>query len=340
MTGNIIHGGCLGVLSGMDAETIDCAITSSPYWGQRVYEGNSGIGLEDRFDDYVSNLVRILDEVRRVLRKDGSLWLNLGDKYRGKDLMGMPWTVALTLKKRGWILRNDVIWDKIKTMQSGRDKLRSTYEHVFHFVKGRRYHYDRQAILLKSGSRPRRRNGKIVSITGTSGTRYRKQIDASMRLTDAEKRNARRALDGAIGRMGAGDIVDFRMTIRGQQRTVHGTAERMSGRTKELHSRGFYIMTQGSEGHLPTDIWRIVPEDMRRTDIHCAVYPEALLEIPIKSTCPPGGVVLDPFCGTGTTCLAAQRLGRSFIGIDVSEEYCKIARRRIDMAQTTLEVAT
>lgn len=140
---------------------------------------------------------------------------------------------------------------------------------------------------------------------------------------------AMRALNDTLADMEKGVIVDFRMTIRGQQRTYHSDNQNVSGRAKELASKGYFILRMGANGHIPSDIWRIAPEDTWRTDSHYAVFPEELLLSPIKATCPENGIVLDPFSGTGSTVCAAVRLNRSGIGIDLSEEYNDIARKRI-----------
>ena len=348
----MVAGDSVKVLLGLPAGSVNCVVTSPPYWGQREYDG-TGIGMESGFDLYRERLAAVFGEVYRVLADDGSLWLNMGDRYHNKDLMGMPWRVAFDLKDAGWILRNDVIWDKVRMTQSAKDRLRDLHEHVFHFVKKSKYYYDRKSILLKhkgkptthnSGmasittwlpgltqwtSEPTVHNGGMVSITGTSGVRYRKQIRKSTCLTASEKASAEAALDRAITNMAHGKTVDFRMSIRGQQRVSHGSSETLSGRAKEMAKNGYYVIEQKSEGFLPTDIWRIVPEDTHRSDIHCAVYPVSLLEIPIKATCPPGGIVLDPFVGTGTTVVAALKHGRRGIGIDTSPSYIRHAKARI-----------
>lgn len=128
---------------------------------------------------------------------------------------------------------------------------------------------------------------------------------------------------------------DFRMTIRGVQRAWHSNNTEISGRAKELQNKGFYIMKMGSMGYIPGDIWNIVPEDTWRKDSHCAVFPEELLRIPILATCPTGGIVLDPFSGTGST-VAAVRLGRRGIGIDLSSEYITVAQQRMNKIQNSL----
>ena len=328
-------GDSVDVLKKIPDNSVNCTVTSPPYWGQREYESSDSIGLEPEFEQYVESLMIIFAEVYRVTRDDGSLWLNIGDKYHKKNLIGMPWRIAFALKDRGWILRNDVIWNKVRMTQSAKDRLRDLHEYVFHFVKKPKYYYDRKSILLKHKTSPKKRNGKIISITGTSGVRYREQINKSTHLNDEEKRNAILALDTALSNMVNGKTVDFRMSIRGQQRTVHGNSEKISGRAKEMQKVGFYVIEQKSEGYLPTDIWSIVPEDTHRKDIHCAVYPVTLLDIPVKSTCPPGGIVLDPFAGTGTTIVSALKNGKRGIGIDVSEKYISYAKKRIKKFQET-----
>lgn len=332
---DLLVGDSADVLTRFPDNSINCTVTSPPYWGQREYDTKNSIGHEGSFDEYMQRLIGVFDQVYRVTAKDGSLWLNIGDRYHNKNLMGMPWRVALALKERGWILRNDIIWNKVRMTQSAKDRLRDLHEYVFHFVKNPKYYYDRKAILIKHDEKPKRRNGRLVSITGTSGIRYREQIRLSTHLSDIEKQNAVAALDNTLNDMADGKIVDFRMAIRGQQRTSHGSSEKISGRAKEIEKYGFYIISQSSEGYMPTDLWSIVPEDTHRKDIHCAVYPTALLEIPIKATCPPGGLVLDPFAGTGTTMVAALKHGKRGIGIDMSSTYLTHAESRIKTFQQT-----
>ena len=172
-------------------------------------------------------------------------------------------------------------------------------------------------------------NGSMVSATGVSGVKYRKQITESNILSDDEKENAFSALDTAINEMAEGKIVDFRMTIRGEQRTFHSDNVKVSGRAKELQDKGCFVLKMGANGHLPSDIWRIVPEDAWRKDTHYAVFPEDLLENPIKATCPINGIVLDPFSGTGSTVNSAIKLGRKGLGLELSEKYHLIAEKRL-----------
>ncbi|NJN33130.1 MAG: site-specific DNA-methyltransferase, partial [Saprospiraceae bacterium] len=127
---------------------VDCCITSPPYWGQRSYE-NGGIGLESNAIDFVENLLKITQEIKRVLKPTGSFWLNLGDTYQNKSLVGIPWRTALKMTdEQGWTLRNSIIWNKHKGgMDSANDRLRNVHENIFHFVKSSKgYYYNDDAI--------------------------------------------------------------------------------------------------------------------------------------------------------------------------------------------------
>lgn len=328
----LLHGDALVVLRDLPAECIDCVVTSPPYWRKREYD-SGGLGLETVYSDYVSSLALICDQLRRVLKPTGSFWLNIGDSYEKKGLVGIPWRVALTLTdNQGWTLRNSVIWNKVKSgMDNTRDRLGNVHEHVFHFVKRPKdYYYDIDAIR----SRPRQAkvvNGAIVSATGVSGVRYRRQIELSTALTKTEKESALASLDSMLTDLAEGRISDFRMIIRGQQRTTHSDSKKLSGRAKELHDRGFYFLRYHPKGSKPADVWDIIPEDTQRRRPHFAPYPVDLCRIPILATCPQAGLVLDPFCGTGTTLLAAQILGRRSVGIDISNTYLTEAHARCAM---------
>jgi site-specific DNA-methyltransferase (adenine-specific) len=327
-------GDCREILRKFPDKCIDCVITSPPYWKQREYEIGKEykgfiIGNEIEPSDYIKKLTAVFHEVKRVLKPTGSLWLNIGDKYYNKRLMGMPWRVALALQDDNWILRNDIIWNQLKGTQSPKDRLRDVYEHIFHFVKNDRYFYNDERIRIKPKKHPYINNGEIISATGVSGKKYREQIINSKHLTEEEKEQALKALDETIGKMKRGETVDFRMTIRGQQRTYHSDNGNISGRAKELERKGYFILESHAEGYMPSDIWNIVPEDVWRKDTHYAVFPTELLEIPIKATLPPNGILLDPFMGIGSAIAAAVMFGGHGIGIDISEKYINIAQKRM-----------
>ena len=323
-----ISGDALRILALFPSGCIDCCMTSPPYWGQRAYSGG-GLGLEETYGEFVDNLLAVIAEVKRVLKASGSFWLNLGDAYQRKSLVGIPWRIAIAMTERqGWILRNSVIWNKVKGgPDNAKDKLRNVHENVFHFVKSDRYFYDADAIRSKPGQ-ARIVNGAVVSATGVSGVRYRRQIELSTALTETEKQLAYRALDSILDEMRLGKLSDFRMIIRGQQRATHSDSEQVSGRARELAERGFYFLKYHPNGAKPSDVWDILPEDTQKRQAHFAAYPEDLCRIPIHATCPEGGVVLDPFSGTGTTNLVAFLLGRKSIGIELSGEYIRAAQER------------
>ncbi len=304
-------------------------MTSPPYWGKREYD-SGGIGLEDDYRDYIKNLAAIFLELKRVLKPQGSFWLNLGDTYDGKSLVGIPWRVALELTdKQGWLLRNDVIWNKLKGgMSNSSDRLGNVHETIFHFVKqAKGYYYKADAIR----SKPRESrvvNGTVISATGVSGVRYKRQIELSTALTVDERKAASDALCAILEDVGAGRISDFRMIIRGQQRTTHSDSAKVSGRAKELRDKGYYFLKYHPNGSKPGDVWTIIPEDTQKREVHFAPYPLDLCRIPLLATCPEGGIVLDPFAGTGTTLQAAGSLNRKSIGIDISRRYLELCQQR------------
>lgn len=327
----LLNGDAVAVLRDLPDACIDFAMTSPPYWGKREYE-NGGIGLEGDYRDFVKHLSAVFAELKRVLKPEGSFWLNLGDTYNGKGLVGVPWRVAFELvDNQGWILRNSVIWNKLKGgMDNSKDRLGNVHENVFHFVKqAKSYYYNADAIR----SKPRESkvvNGAIVSATGVSGVRYKRQIELSTALSDAEKTAAFSALERMLADIGSGRASDFRMIIRGQQRATHSDNEKVSGRAKELRDKGFYFLKYHPKGSKPSDVWDILPEDTQRRETHFAPYPVDLCYLPLLATCPENGTVLDPFCGTGTTLVAARNLGRKSVGIDISRRYLELTQERCE----------
>ncbi|AMW27251.1 MULTISPECIES: DNA-methyltransferase [Limnospira] len=324
----LLLGDVLEVMKELPSDSFDCCMTSPPYWGKREYDAG-GIGWEPDFKTYVDNLCSVFSEVHRVLKKTGSFWLNIGDSYYHKNLLGLPWRIALNLTdNQGWILRNSVIWNKVKGgPDHSKDRLRNIHENLFHFVKSPKYYYDIDSIR----SSPRKTkvvNGSVVSATGVTGIRYKRKIELSTDLSENEKRNAYQALEEILRQVSDGIISDFRMIIRGQQRTTHSDSEKVSGRAKELKEKGFYFLKYHPKGSKPSDVWEILPEDTQKRELHFAPYPVDLCKIPISSTCPPNGIIIDPFCGTGTTMLVAQLLGRKSCGIDISHHYLEIAKAR------------
>ena len=185
-------GDSVDILKSIPSNSVDCVITSPPYWQQRIYEDYDGemssiIGSEATPEEYVENLMAVIREVKRVLKPSGTFWLNIGDKFWKKCLMGMPWRVALAMQNEGWILRGDIIWDEMKGTQSCKDRFRDIYEHVFQFVKSSTYYFDADAVRIVPEKDAYEKNGEITSATGVTGKKYFAQINNSTVLTQNEK---------------------------------------------------------------------------------------------------------------------------------------------------------
>ena len=181
----IYQGNCLEVLKTFEDNCINCCITSPPYYGLRDYDVDGQIGNEDTPEDYVNNLVEIFDEVKRVLREDGALWLNLGDGWankrigeiKQKDLIGIPWMVAFALRESGWYLRQDIIWSKGNPMpESVKDRCTKSHEYIFLLSKNRKYYYNYQAIKEPAVTKPtlRDKNKEGYQADYAKGDRFSK----------------------------------------------------------------------------------------------------------------------------------------------------------------------
>lgn len=260
----IFQGDSLDVLKGLADNTYQCCVTSPPYWGIRDYGINGQIGAEENLPEYIEKLANVFDEVRRVLKEDGVLWLNMGDSYtsgnrkwrspdkknpgramsyrpptpkglKPKDLIGVPWRLAFALQDRGWYLRSDVIWNKPNCQpESVRDRPTQSHEYVFLLTKEKKYFYDNFALKVEG------KNGKL--------------------------RNRR-------------------------------------------------------------TVWNVNTESYKGA--HFATFPTALIDLLIRSASKEESLILDPFFGAGTTGVVCRRLNRYFHGIEINEEYIKLAKQRL-----------
>jgi len=301
MSIQIIEGDCRDMLATLLAQSVHCCVTSPPYFGLRDYGVDGQIGLEPTPDEFVAELVAVFREVRRVLRDDGTVWLNLGDSYnsgasgglggstlgggqsnqgvsnrsgRGvvnslkpKDLIGIPWRVAFALQADGWYLRQDIIWHKPNPMpESVTDRCTKAHEYVFMLSKSARYFYDADAIAEPvAPSTVERLSQDVESQRGSD--RVPGKTNGTMKAVGSDTRNAR-------------------------------------------------------------SVWTIPTQPFK--EAHFATFPPDLAERCIKAGCPVGGTVLDPFGGAGTTGLVADRLQRNAVLIELSPAYADIARRRIE----------
>jgi len=298
---------CLEGLKQLPDNSINCCVTSPPYWGLRDYGVEGQIGLEKTPEEYVAKMVEVFREVKRVLRDDGTLWLNLGDCYNGsggaggdynkgglkegqpkypgrkiaglkpKDLVGIPWRVAFALQTDGWYLRSDIIWHKPNAMpESVKDRPTRAHEYIFLLTKSGRYYYDADAI--------REPHKEIDRRFGGDGTHY-------------------------------------------------GTGVRYHNNAPKGVQRGAWL-GQHPKGRNKRTVWSVTTKPFK--EAHFATFPPDLIEPCVLAGCPIGGVVLDPFAGSGTTLLVATQHHRRSIGIELNPDYIKIAERRLKQVQLKL----
>jgi DNA modification methylase len=312
----LLKGDALEVLKTLPSESIDCCITSPPYWDLRDYGVSGQLGLEKTPKEYVSKTVEVFGEVKRVLKKEGTLWLNLGDSYAGnreksggpgpyaqcfntkaelckkfnkitdgfksKDLIGIPWRVAFALQSDGWYLRQDIIWHKPNPMpESVTDRCTKAHEYIFLLAKSQKYYFDNEAIR-EPLAQPTRYNHQLLNYNNPRKKEYGKSPNA------------------------------------------------INPKTLEAHR----LKQLENPGRNKRSVWTVTTKPFK--DAHFATFPEDLILPCVLAGCPQGGVILDPFSGAGTTGVVAKKNNRNFIGIELNPEYIKIAQRRIDNTQESL----
>lgn len=317
MKSRVIKGDALAVLRTIDSESVDCVFTSPPYYKKRRYDAG-GIGWEKTPEEYLEALFEVFDEVGRVVKKTGSVWVNLADSCHQKSMLLIPTRFADMMRRSGHCIRNNIVWEKPPGPDAATDRCTYSHENLFHFVlkssthqKGG-YYYDDSVV----------RSGEVnLGKAADSARRARQRIKLSATLTRDQKRQA-------LARVDQFEVegADFIMVLKGQRSPVG------SKRSRELNKNGFFFMRYDPRGGKMGDVWRLcnrVGQNARDSMDHHAASPEQLCTIPILTTCPEDGVVLDPFCGTGTTLAVAKKLGRSFVGIDLSSKYVRGARERI-----------
>ena len=328
---HLIQGDAATVMQRIEDESIDCIVTTPPYWRRRN-QGTESITATNA-GDFVEQILKTMEEAKRVLRPRGSLWLNMGDDTTGGFVQGIPWRVVLAMiDRQGWKLVNEVVWNKTTTSPQGsRDHLRKIHEFMFHLVKNDDFYYNDDelrrtwALLVKNDMQ---QSGSKRNVTGE---RYMKKIMETDALTPQEKNNAKRELNNALRRLNAGDINDLRLFLR------ESRDQAMDGNTpkaRAINNKGFYIQTHSVQGTIPGDVWEIA---VQRSGIeHYSVAPDTLYRLPMIASCPHGGIVLDPYCGTGTSCRIAYEMNLRSIGIDINPDYVKQARSSIEQKPLSL----
>lgn len=332
-------GDSLEVLMGFPYESIDCCVTSPPYYGLRDYGAEGQIGLENSPEEYIDKLVSLFREVRRVLKKDGTVWVNLGDSYWGggwrgaelnehsgdiqkgskgthcgetmpkmkgsvgvykdKDLVGIPWMFAFAMRADGWYLRQDIIWNKPNPMpESVTDRCVKSHEYIFLFSKSKKYYFDYQSIQEEAVTQV---DPRIGSREEYSGKR------------DGKDGNGQRAFVSLKTRP------KFGGNKYGDSDDTHFST--YSGKEWEPQKDGDVVVRN------KRSVWTVNVKPTK--EAHFATYPQELIRPCILAGCRSGGVVLDPFMGSGTTGIVSRNLGRNFVGIELNPEYRNMAERRI-----------
>jgi len=329
----IITGDSLTVLQGVQSESIDLVITSPPYFQQRDYgNGSSGIGNESTEEEYLENVFAVFSECVRVLKPTGSIVFNLGDKYIDGGLSLLPYKFAIkAIESKQVFLINQITWSKLNpTPRQDKRKLIQATEPFFIFAKSKNYYFDLENYLKHLDNLNKTNKSKP---TEKLGKQYFELIETSD-LSEEQKTNARKALQEAILAVQNGEIDSFRMKIKGIHKEAYGGME--GGRNNQIRNNGFTII-KILGNRLKKDIIES-PVEITKNNTHPAVYPLYIVQELIKLLSKENDLVLDPFCGSGTTCLAAKNLNRKYLGIEINPEYVKLANERLKQANFIQEL--
>ncbi len=265
MLPKLVEGDAATIMQHIEDESIDCIVTTPPYWRRRS-QGTESIKAET-MEEFINELLQTTAQAWRVLKPQGSLWINMGDDTTDGFVQGLPWRVVISMiDKQGWRLVNEVVWNKTTTSPQGsQDHLRKVHEFLFHLVKSDDFYYN----------------------------------DDELRHT-------------------------YALIVRND-----GKARKKPSKVKD-----HYLQPEGGHGMVPGDVWTI---GVQRSGIaHYCVAPDTLYRLPLVATCPRNGIVLDPYCGTGTTCKIAYEMNLRSIGIDINSDYIKKAKASIEQKPLSL----
>lgn len=326
---NKIHNiDCLAGLKMLPDKSVNCVVTSPPYWWIRDYLMKKQLGLEKSPASYVRKMVLVFREVRRVLRDDGTLFINIGDSYIGavkqvkgykpKDRVGIPHLLVQALRKDGWYWRDEIVWYKPNPMpESVTDRCTKSHEFIFLLTKQKKYHYDYQAIM------------QDVSQTtiGRLSQDLNNQV-GSNRVPGKTNGNMKASWNGSTFDRGKTGVV--KETNGGLRKS--GNKKRKNGSERGCpEGTGSNVCASVPWEGLKANkrsVWTVTTKPF--TEAHFATFPEDLIIDCIKAGCPEHGTVLDPFMGAGTTALVAQKLGRNFIGFELNPKYVEMANKRLN----------
>lgn len=311
------------VLKTLPDNFVDCCVTSPSYYNLRDYHaGEKEIGHEDTPEEYVLKLRDVFHEVKRVLKPTGTLWLNLGDCYKDKQLLGLPWRVAFALQAGGWILRSDICWNKVNAMpQSVADRCSSSHEYIFMFSKQPSgYYFDYEAIEEPA----------VYDVGKSSGTEAVEQsLFPEYNESSTEEDTVRIKFGGTKypnGDNGANSTYsgrEYKPKYKNLMADEKGQSNHSfhKRRAEGLKDEQYLVRRK-------RDVWSIPTQGY--DGAHFATFPEKLVEPCILAGCPKNGIVLDCFNGAGTTGVVALKNHRRYLGIELNEEYIKLSRERIE----------
>ncbi len=320
----IVVGDSFQILTKLPDNAFDLVVTSPPYFQQRDYgNGNLGIGNEETERQYLKNLLGIFRECVRVVKTTGSIVFNIGDKYLNGGLSLLPYKFAIkAAEEENVFLINQLTWAKLNpTPRQEKRKLIQATEPFFIFAKSKDYYFDLENYLNHLDAI--NKNGKVKP-SDKLGNKYLELIENSD-LTECEKENARKALSETIESIKRGEIFGFRMKIKGIHKLAYGGQE--GGRNNQIKNNGFTII-KILGNRMKKDIIES-PVEITKNNKHPAVYPSYIIQELIKLLSQENDTVLDPFCGSGTTCIAARTLNRNYLGIEINPEYVALANERL-----------
>ena len=357
--------------------SVDCVVTSPPYFGLRDYGVEGQIGLENTPPQYIEKLVSLFREIRRVLKPEGTLWVNLGDSYAGsgkgrnadgsrtegpykqdsnrgscdgivlprvashdykpKDLIGIPWAFAFAMRDDGWYLRQDIIWHKPNPMpESVTDRCVKSHEYIFLFSKSKQYYFDYEAIQEEAVTQLDPRIGTRIEYDGIrqgeEGTGQRAFVALKIKGHQMGGRKYGESDDPHYSTKSGKDYqpqVRWGSGTKKERTHEQGYSQKENGGHRD-NSGGFDSEMSIRDGVVVRNKRSVWTVNVRpNKEAHFATYPPLLIKPCILAGCPEGGVVLDPFMGSGTTGIVARQLGRNYIGCELNPEYQKMAERRI-----------
>ncbi len=359
--GRVIEGDALEVLKTLEGGSVQCAITSPPYWRLRDYGFASQLGMEETLSEYLERLVETFREVRRVLRPDGTLWLNMGDAYsaggnggggsfqetnparvigktrapqglKPKDLIGLPWRVAFALQEDGWWLRSDIIWAKPNPMpESVNDRPTKSHEYLFLLSRSSQYFYNAEAIMERAISSDEAiwdngenglSGGKSYAGKGSSTRKFRQPAPAGWDSEgDGHHGSIHRDGRRQAGKNSRENVDRVPRSRKPFPEESRSSASERLGSYPGWRKDGRPIMRN------KRTVWNIATEPY--PGAHFATFPEALVTPCILAGSHPGDLVLDPFAGSGTTLAVAVKFGRDYIGIEGKPEYIELIQKRL-----------